>query len=75
MKQIPSWVCGNAAEICVCNIQAIASPVSGMLGDKFDRTKVIAAGCMIWGLMTSAIAMANSIFEVNSSKIIWCKCY
>lgn len=48
---------------CVC-AQAIASPASGIIGDKSDRTKVIAAGCLLWGVMTSAIAMSDSVHEV-----------
>lgn len=66
LKGVSSLVSWSTDEISVCIIQAIASPVSGMLGDRYDRTKVIAAGCIIWGVMTSAIAMSSSVLQVKS---------
>ncbi|GMH36612.1 hypothetical protein BSKO_04485 [Bryopsis sp. KO-2023] len=48
---------------CRAIVQALSSPVSGLIGDRFDRTHVIAAGCFLWGLMTSAIATAKSVHQ------------
>lgn len=45
--------------------QALASPLSGLIGDKADRTKVVAAGCLLWGVMTSAIGLATTIPQVG----------
>eukprot|EP00210_Caulerpa_lentillifera_P003604 g3439.t1 len=47
--------------LCRALVQALSSPISGFLGDRYDRISVIAIGCLIWGIMTSAIAIANSI--------------
>ena len=31
----------------VC-MQALSSPVSGLLAQHFDRTNIVACGCLIW---------------------------
>lgn len=47
-------------------MQAMSSPVSGVLGDKYDRTHIIALGCFLWGIMTTAIGLSTSIYQVCS---------
>jgi len=42
-------------------VQALSSPVSGVLGDRYDRTWVIAAGCCVWGLMTAMFGFVTSL--------------
>lgn len=44
--------------------QALASPLSGIFGDKHDRMLIIAGGCVIWGVMTSAIAASVTVNQV-----------
>lgn len=48
--------------------QAISSPISGFLGDKYDRTHIVAFGCCLWGVMTAAIGMSNSVQQA----MVWC---
>ncbi len=64
---------GPEVPLLPCNVhrkevwaQALASPLSGLIGDKADRTKVVAAGCFLWGVMTSAIGLSTSISQVQS---------
>ena len=45
-------------------VQALSSPVSGVLGDKVDRTHIVALGCFLWGVMTAAIGMSHSLHQV-----------
>lgn len=47
--------------------QALSSPISGVLGDKYDRTHIIAVGCFLWGIMTTAIGLSTSIYQVPHS--------
>uniref|UniRef100_A0A061SJ97 Mfs general substrate transporter n=1 Tax=Tetraselmis sp. GSL018 TaxID=582737 RepID=A0A061SJ97_9CHLO len=42
-------------------VQALTSPISGVLGDRYDRAYVISAGCCIWGLMTSGLGLSFSL--------------
>ena len=42
-------------------LQALASPLSGVLGDRFDRGYVVAAGCALWGVMTAAIGLSQTL--------------
>jgi hypothetical protein len=44
--------------------QALSSPISGVLGDKLDRTHIVSFGCFLWGVMTAGIGMAKSLSEV-----------
>ena len=46
--------------------QALSSPISGILGDKYDRTHIVAFGCFLWGIMTTAIGFSTSIHQVCS---------
>lgn len=44
--------------------QALSSPISGVLGDKYDRTSIISLGAFLWGTMTFAIGLSTSIHQV-----------
>mmetsp|Transcript_21506 Transcript_21506/g.51310 ORF Transcript_21506/g.51310 Transcript_21506/m.51310 type:complete len:506 (+) Transcript_21506:414-1931(+) len=41
-------------------VQALTSPLSGVLGDIHDRVQIIAAGCFLWGVMTAAMGLAGN---------------
>ncbi|GMH42215.1 hypothetical protein BSKO_10134 [Bryopsis sp. KO-2023] len=41
--------------------QALCSPIGGLLGFRYSRVKVIAAGCFIWSLMTVLFSFTNSL--------------
>ena len=45
-------------------VQALATPLSGILGDRLDRTYVIAGGALLWGVMTIAMGLANTAGQV-----------
>ena len=47
-------------------LQAFASPLSGLVGDRADRAKMVAAGCFLWGIMTSAVGLSTSLGQVCS---------
>ncbi|KIZ04451.1 hypothetical protein MNEG_3510 [Monoraphidium neglectum] len=47
--------------LCRALVQTLASPLSGILGDRSDRRLVLAAGAFIWGVMTSAIGASHSL--------------
>ena len=32
-------------------VQALTSPIGGLLGDRMDRTYLVAFGCILWGAM------------------------
>ncbi|CAK0783950.1 hypothetical protein CVIRNUC_007153 [Coccomyxa viridis] len=49
--------------LCRALVQALSSPVSGVLGDKVDRTHIVALGCFLWGVMTAAIGMSHSLHQ------------
>jgi MFS family permease len=42
-------------------VQTLASPLSGLLGTFYDRSKVLSAGAVLWGLMTAALAGSTSL--------------
>ena len=44
-------------------IQALSSPLSGLLADRLDRTHVVAFGCFLWGVMTAGIGMATTLHQ------------
>lgn len=48
--------------LCRAAVQALASPLCGALGH-LDRTRVVATGCILWGLMTSAIGFSTSLHQ------------
>ncbi len=49
---------------CVELLQALSSPISGILGNNFDRTSIVSFGCFLWGVMTAAVGMCNSLSQV-----------
>jgi MFS family permease len=53
----------GALTTCRALVQTVASPVSGCLGDRFDRTKVIATGCFLWAVMTSMVGLSSTLHE------------
>jgi hypothetical protein len=48
-------------------VQALTSPLSGLLGDKCNRIHVVAAGTLLWGGMTAAIGMATTLPQVPAN--------
>ncbi|KAK9813231.1 hypothetical protein WJX72_011069 [[Myrmecia] bisecta] len=53
--------------LCRAMVQALSSPVSGLLGDKYDRTHIVAFGCFLWGIMTSVIGLSTSLRQAMLS--------
>ncbi|KAL6771840.1 hypothetical protein ACKKBG_A28005 [Auxenochlorella protothecoides x Auxenochlorella symbiontica] len=51
----------GALTLCRAIVQALSSPISGILGDRCDRTRVVTAGCLIWGVMTVAVGVSTSL--------------
>lgn len=51
-------------------VQTLASPLSGILGDRYDRVAVLASGAFIWGLMTSAMAMTATLHQVTRPTLV-----
>lgn len=49
------------------HLQTLASPLSGILGDRFDRILVLSSGAFIWGIMTSAMALTVTLRQVGAS--------
>lgn len=47
--------------------QALTSPLSGALGDRYDRAYVVACGCALWGVMTAAIGLSASLGQAMVS--------
>ena len=46
-------------------VQALASPMSGFLGDSFDRVYIVVAGTVLWGAMTAAIGASRTLPEAR----------
>ena len=46
-------------------VQALSSPVGGLLGDRLDRTYIVAFGCLLWGVMTAAIGLSTSLEQAR----------
>ena len=51
------------------NLQAATSPISGVLGDKYDRTHIVAFGCFLWGVMTAVIGFSTSLHQARYASI------
>lgn len=49
----------------VAAVQALASPLSGFLGDSFDRVYIVVAGTVLWGAMTAAIGASRTLPEAR----------
>lgn len=48
--------------------QALSSPVAGILGDSFDRTKIILIGAVLWAIMNLAISASTTL----SAAMVFC---
>lgn len=46
-------------------MQTLSSPLSGILGDRYDRVLVMSTGAFIWGIMTSAMALTVTLRQVH----------
>jgi MFS family permease len=44
-------------------VQALASPLSGILCTTLDRTVIVSLGCILWGTMTSAIGLCTNLTQ------------
>lgn len=53
--------------LCRALFQALTSPISGALGDRYDRARVVAVGCALWGVMTAAIGLSTSLGQAMVS--------
>ena len=49
-------------------MQALASPLSGFLGDSFDRVYIVVAGTVLWGAMTAAIGASRTLPEARCTE-------
>jgi len=45
-------------------VQALSSPLGGLLGDRMDRTHIVAFGCVLWGAMTAGIGLSHTLTQV-----------
>ncbi|KAG7668874.1 hypothetical protein Ndes2526B_g00583 [Nannochloris sp. 'desiccata'] len=48
-------------------VQALASPLSGILGTTLNRTFIVALGCILWGTMTSAIGLCTTLTQAMAA--------
>ncbi|GAB4813864.1 hypothetical protein N2152v2_000910 [Parachlorella kessleri] len=53
--------------LCRALVQALSSPLSGVLGDRYDRTYIVSVGCLLWGVMTAAIGLSMSLGQAMVS--------
>lgn len=44
-------------------IQALASPLGGILGHNFNRVWVITGGCLLWGVMTGGFSLCTVLWQ------------
>ena len=49
--------------LCRAVVQALASPLSGILCTTLDRTFIIAIGCILWGTMASVIGLCTNLTQ------------
>ncbi|KAK9835393.1 hypothetical protein WJX81_006954 [Elliptochloris bilobata] len=47
-------------------VQALTSPVAGLLGDRLNRCYVVSFGAILWGVMTVAIACSTNLAQAMS---------
>ena len=59
----------HVLQLRVTNLQAATSPISGVLGDKYDRTHIVAFGCFLWGVMTAVIGFSTSLHQARYASI------
>jgi hypothetical protein len=46
------------------HLQALISPLTGILGDKFNRIILVVVGTFLWGIMTAAIGLSTTLSQV-----------
>ena len=46
-------------------VQALTSPIGGLLGDRMDRTYSVAFGCILWGAMTAGSGLLQTLTQVR----------
>ncbi len=46
-------------------VQALASPLAGLLGDRLNRCYIVSFGAILWGVMTVAIAASTTLAQVR----------
>lgn len=46
---------------------AVWRTAGGLLGDRLDRTHIIAFGCFLWGVMTMAIGLSTTLTQAWSN--------
>eukprot|EP00892_Ulva_mutabilis_P011286 jgi/Ulvmu1/852/UM100_0003.1 len=49
--------------LCRALMQALSSPISGVLGDTIDRTIIVAAGALIWSACTVGVSMSTHLVQ------------
>ncbi|BDA49896.1 probable quinolone resistance protein NorA at N-terminal half [Coccomyxa sp. Obi] len=49
--------------LCRALVQALVSPLSGLLGDNCNRIQIVAAGTFLWGAMTAAIGVSTTLAQ------------
>ena len=47
-------------------VQALSSPVAGLLGDRLNRCYIVACGAILWGVMTVAIACSTDLAQASA---------
>ena len=50
-------------------VQALTSPVGGLLGDRMDRTYLVAFGCILWGAVTGGVGLSQTLTQVRPSAL------
>lgn len=55
---------GHDWHVFVPHPQALVSPFTGILGDKFNRIILVAVGTFLWGIMTAAIGLSTTLSQV-----------
>ena len=67
--QVTFTAAGRRCNICLSMerlpVQALVSPLSGLLGDNFNRIHLVAAGTLLWGFMAAAIGMATTLSQAS----------
>lgn len=51
-------------------VQAMASPLAGLLAMRYHRPSVIGFGTLFWGLSTAAVAMSQTFFQCALARAI-----
>lgn len=51
-------------------VQALFSPLSGYIGDRYDRTMVVAGGSLLWAIFTSTMGLSASTAQALISSAL-----